>query len=338
MARSNFATPWSQQWSEGYIVRKVISVIGKQHVVQDILDNYDPDKIMTCLADIDWTTIDVVRIGTQHSTSDPIILWVGVVPGSLSWQKGVEVACHCHRVLWEAGLDMHCEIRESIVQRTASVPVPVIPLDEGMEPSLSAILGGQAIAAEETPTREGTLGLYLLVGGIPCALVARHVVGEGNDHDSLNGQYIIIPGQRTYEVICNRQKENLAACTTQNNKDAYLKLSIHLGQLEELSARRIGHVLFSPPRVPIPRGPITQPDGSNHAWLPDYALIALNRERLSGSLSNTVQVHVTLRQLRLIQKYHPSRKQPTTPLPLQGTFTPGDHRVVGKYGRSTELT
>ena len=88
--------------------------------MQDILTKYDPAKIINCLADIDWTTIDAVRIGTQHSTSDPIILWVGVVPGSLSWQRGVEVTYCCRSVLLKAGLDIHCEIRESIVKRTAA--------------------------------------------------------------------------------------------------------------------------------------------------------------------------------------------------------------------------
>lgn len=336
VGRSNYpATPWSQAWSDGYVVRKAISVIGKPHVVQDILTKYDPAKIINCLADIDWTTIDVVRIGTQHSTSDPIILWVGVVPGSLSWHKGVEVTYRCRSVLLKAGLDIHCEIRESIVKRTASSSVPVLLLEEGIEPSLSATLGGQAIAAERSPTREGTLGLYLSVGSVQCALVSRHVItGDDDDYNSLSGQHVIMPGQITYEAISNQQKENLAAYTTQDDKEDYLKLGIYLRQLEELSSRRIGHILFSPPRIPIPR-----PDHSNDHWLPDYAVIALDKGRLSGSLSNTVQVHITPRQLRLMQQYHPGRKQAATkPLHLQGTFTPGDHRVVGKYGKSTELT
>ncbi|KAK0618846.1 hypothetical protein B0T14DRAFT_565755 [Immersiella caudata] len=332
VARSNFATPWSLEWCENYVVRKAISVIGEQHVAQDILDKYDPSKITTCLGEsmVDWTTIDVIRIGTEHSTSDPIVLWVGVLPGSLSWQEGVEVACRCRRLLLEAGLDMHCEIRESVVKRMTSVPV--IPLGEGMDPSLSATLSGQAIAAEKSPTKEGTLGLYLSVDSVPCALVARHVVGE--DDGPLDGYHVIMPGQTTYEAIRKQQKEDLAVCTTRAGKDACLKLGKHLGQLEQLGSRRIGHVLFSPPRVPIPRS-----DFSNQLWLPDYALIALDEERLPfGSLSNMVQIQMTFRQLRLIRQYHSGREQPTKPLHLHGTFTPGDHRVVAKYGRSTGLT
>jgi hypothetical protein len=268
VARSNFATPWSQESSDGWVDRKFISNIGKLDITQDILAKYDPDQIIACLGNVDWTTIDVIRIGTQHSTSDPIILWVGVVPGSLSWQEGVKIACRCRKVLLEAGLDIHCEIRESIVKRTVSVSA--ISLQEGRVPSLSAMLGGQAIAAERTPTKEGTLGLYLLVGGVQCALVSRHVVGE-NDHASLSGQHVIMPGQSTYQAICNQQKEDLAACTTQNDTEACQKLGTHLRQLEELSSRRIGQILLSPPRVP------TTPAGYRNPWLPDSALIALDK-------------------------------------------------------------
>jgi len=199
------------------------------------------------------------------------------------------------------------------------------------------VLGGQAIAAERTPTKEGTLGLYLLVGGAPCALVSRHVVGE-NDHGSLSGQHVIMPGQTTYEAICNQQKENLAACITKDDKEACQKLGNHLGQLEELASRRIGHVLISPPCVPTTR------PGYSSPWLPDYALVALDKGRLYDSLSNTdglsntVQVHVNFRQLRLMSKYRPNQKQPTQPLRLKDTFTPGGGQVVGKHGRSTDLT
>jgi len=46
VARSNFATPWSQKRRDGCVVRRVISVIGEQPIVHDILDKFNPDKIM----------------------------------------------------------------------------------------------------------------------------------------------------------------------------------------------------------------------------------------------------------------------------------------------------
>lgn len=321
---------WSQEWEDNHLVSKFISPIGKPEVVQDIRLKYDPDKIIACLVDIDWTTIDMVRIGTQVDTSDPIILWVGVTPGSLSWQQGVEIACCCRKVLLEAGLDIHCEIRESIVKRTASV----IPFHEGNDPSLrslSAALGGQAIAGENTPTKEGTLGLYLLVGGVKCALVSRHAVGD-DDHGSLNGQHVIMPGQITYQAVCEDTEANLATATTQNDKAACHKLLTHLNLLREPTSRRIGRIIFSPPRVPATRL------GYNSPWLPDYALVALDKDRLDKGLCNTIQINTTISCRQLMRKYHPNLHLPIGPLRLKGTFLPGDQKVVGKQGRSTGLT
>ncbi|GAB1312089.1 hypothetical protein MFIFM68171_02299 [Madurella fahalii] len=328
VARSNFTTSWAPMWEDNHPVRKTISIIGKQDVVQNIRDKYEPENIIPCLADIDWTTIDMVRIGTKGNTSDPIILWVGVKPGSLSWEKGIEVACCCRTVLLEAGLDIHCEIRESNVQRAASVISSWSQLGR-MEPSLTAALGGQAIAAEKTPTKEGTLALYLLVNGIKCALVSRHAVGD--DHSHIDGQYVIMPGQSTYEEICDMYNAKLATCVVQDDKEAYQKLVHHVGTLANPASRRIGHILLSPPCRPM-----TRP--GHIRWLPDYAVVALDKERLYEGLSNTVQVDFDYRSQRLMKKYYPNVQLSTGPLKLEGTFSPGDGRAVGKDGRSTGLT
>jgi hypothetical protein len=64
---------WTQEWEDNHLVPKFIGPIGKAEVVQDIRHKYNPDKIIACLVDIDWTTIDMVRIGTQVDTSDPVI-------------------------------------------------------------------------------------------------------------------------------------------------------------------------------------------------------------------------------------------------------------------------
>jgi hypothetical protein len=305
-----------------------MSIIGKQDVVQDIHNKYNPEKVIACLADIDWTTIDMVRIGTEGNTSDPIILWVGVKPGSLSWEKGVEVACCCREVLLTAGLEIHCEIRESIVQRAASVISSPSPMGR-KEPSFTATLGGQAIAAEKTPSKEGTLALYLLVNDIKCALVSRHAVGDEYSH--IEGQYVIMPGQSTYEKTCDRCNANLAACVTQTDKEACQKVVDHLGTLANLASRRIGHILLSPPCLPTTRlGHIR--------WLPDYALVALDKERLYEGLSNAIHVDIDYRSLQLMDRHYPNAPLSTGQLKLGGTFTPGDGRVVGKHGRSTGLT
>lgn len=39
-----------------------------------------------------WTSTDIVRIGNAEEYSIPVILWIGVMPGSLSGNDGVIVA------------------------------------------------------------------------------------------------------------------------------------------------------------------------------------------------------------------------------------------------------
>ncbi|KAF9052343.1 hypothetical protein BDZ89DRAFT_939434, partial [Hymenopellis radicata] len=67
---------------------------------------------------VEWTSIDLVRIklGDGPSSSAPVIVWVGVTPGSLSGDRGVIVAYNCRRLLEQHNiLDVDVEIRESVV-------------------------------------------------------------------------------------------------------------------------------------------------------------------------------------------------------------------------------
>ncbi|KAF8580289.1 hypothetical protein K439DRAFT_1637167 [Ramaria rubella] len=44
---------------------------------------------------VKWTGLDPVRMGYVDEPSRPVILWMGVVHGSLSARDGIEVATHC---------------------------------------------------------------------------------------------------------------------------------------------------------------------------------------------------------------------------------------------------
>jgi hypothetical protein len=44
---------------------------------------------------VKWTSLDPIRMGYAGESSPPAIVWVGVVPGSLFAEDGVEVATHC---------------------------------------------------------------------------------------------------------------------------------------------------------------------------------------------------------------------------------------------------
>ena len=60
-----------------------------------------------------WTITDVVRIGYAEEFSAPVILWIGVMPGSLSGDDGIVVASKCKRLLEDHEI-VDVEICESV--------------------------------------------------------------------------------------------------------------------------------------------------------------------------------------------------------------------------------
>ncbi|KAN0136147.1 hypothetical protein V8E53_006007, partial [Lactarius tabidus] len=65
--------------------------------------------------EVKWTCIDVFRIGYPEDFF-PTILWIGVVPASLSRSDGAVAAFKCREVLVENGFtDIDVEIREAVV-------------------------------------------------------------------------------------------------------------------------------------------------------------------------------------------------------------------------------
>ena len=79
---------------------------------------------------VKWMSLDPVCMGyAGESSSPPIIIWMEVVPDSLSAGDGVEVAIYSKCIISAHGIDdVHIEIRESEVTRPASSkmykPVP----------------------------------------------------------------------------------------------------------------------------------------------------------------------------------------------------------------------
>jgi hypothetical protein len=69
---------------------------------------------------VKWTSTDVVRIGNTGEFSAPVILWIRVMPASLSGHDGVIVASKCRELLVEYEIaDVDVEIRESVGQSQA---------------------------------------------------------------------------------------------------------------------------------------------------------------------------------------------------------------------------
>ena len=63
---------------------------------------------------VKWTSTDVLRIGYVGEHSAPVVLWIGVMPASLSGNDGVSVVSKCQELLGEYNItDVNVEIRES---------------------------------------------------------------------------------------------------------------------------------------------------------------------------------------------------------------------------------
>jgi hypothetical protein len=98
--------------------------------LNEALENDLPEQLFGLLDElkIKWTSVDIVRIArTEDAWHAPVILWLGVMPESLSGEKGVELAVKCKKLLLERGIsDVDCEIRESKVwpQITAETEAP----------------------------------------------------------------------------------------------------------------------------------------------------------------------------------------------------------------------
>jgi hypothetical protein len=67
---------------------------------------------------VKWTSLDVVRFLNTANSYSTVVLWIGVLPASLSGDDGVVVASKCQDLLKENNItDVEVEIRESVVTR-----------------------------------------------------------------------------------------------------------------------------------------------------------------------------------------------------------------------------
>ncbi|KAG2078877.1 hypothetical protein BDR04DRAFT_1137768 [Suillus decipiens] len=118
-----------------------------------------------CSKGVEWTSLDPVRMGYADDSSPPIIIWMGVVPGSLSAQHGIEVATCCKSILSAHDIEeVHIEIRESEVIHSAGPKMykPFFhdePTTSAREPFSTAL--GLPICAEVTPSIQGTGGFFI---------------------------------------------------------------------------------------------------------------------------------------------------------------------------------
>jgi hypothetical protein len=177
IARSS-TTQWeAPRGPEAYSQRKKLRVVGN-HPLKEVWEDNLAFKVHALMDSIKvkWTSTDVVRIGNVEEPRIPVILWIGVMPGSLSGADGVVVARKCRDLLEEYDItDVEVEIRESLVTRSVG-PKLLAPTqfsisslfsshpDVDFRQPLTATLG-LPICAQLTPWAEGTGGFFMAEGG-----------------------------------------------------------------------------------------------------------------------------------------------------------------------------
>ncbi|KAG7446143.1 uncharacterized protein BT62DRAFT_932507 [Guyanagaster necrorhizus] len=176
---------------EAYLIPKESSPVGL-HPLREIWEATVGPAMIDYLdfKGVKMTSLDPVRMGYVDESSPPVIIWMGVVPGSLSAKDGVEVATHCKNILSAYNInDVHVEIRESEISYSAG-PKMYRPFStynataQAQEPFSTAL--GLPICAKDSPTIEGTGGFFISDPRNPGKIylvTARHVVFH-SDRDS----------------------------------------------------------------------------------------------------------------------------------------------------------
>ena len=169
---------------EAYTIYKELRILGDHPLARVWEDNlaFQLHRVLNS-SNVNWTSTDVVRIANIEESFSFVVVWVGVEPGTLSFDDGVVVALKCREVLDSYHIqDVEVEIRESRIIKQAGPRFldPVLPSNPTVtarEPYTATL--GIPISAKSMPWAKGTGGFYISAGGNDNKIylvTARHVV------------------------------------------------------------------------------------------------------------------------------------------------------------------
>ncbi|KAJ7760913.1 hypothetical protein B0H16DRAFT_1812172 [Mycena metata] len=334
------------------------------HAIKEVWEDDLALKIHTLLdsLDVKWTSTDVMRIAVPEDSdsSSFVVLWIGVMPESLSGDKGVVVVSKCREILLEYDLaDVEVEIRESVVTRSVG---PALLEQEGylwpyatydLRKPLTASVG-LSISPASRLQRKGTGGFWLVDERDPSVLLlvtCRHVVlPESDNHHYASSEdteplhQVVLLGEDAldtlttsvatavsvyrnrvemvqYQVVWGRA-DQVEVVVAQKDLDYALAFEASLAEWEDLSNRILGHVVLSPP-IAIHAG--------SGGFTEDWALIKVDPSKIdpSQSFANTID----LGSNEIPSKYtgYPFHHRLPVPfhhlLPLRGTIPTSELRA-----------
>ncbi|TFY52100.1 hypothetical protein EVJ58_g10202 [Rhodofomes roseus] len=167
---------------EAYLVPKGLMPLGSHSLATAWEDIVSP-ALSRCLDEkgVNFLTMTPARINIVDQPSHPVVVLVGVEPGSLTHELGIEAAVACHSVLIANSiLDVHVEIRESKPSLAAALYRPAVtsnPAARLIEPFATSL--GLPISFVKTTHYEGTAGFFFTdsaKSGKLFMLTARHVL------------------------------------------------------------------------------------------------------------------------------------------------------------------
>ncbi|KAI5985213.1 hypothetical protein EDC04DRAFT_2590467 [Pisolithus marmoratus] len=151
-------------------------------MVRDLLDEQQ----------VRFSTIDLVRFrmvrGQQAPGVSPVVIWVGVLPSTLTSEDAFNSANAILALLDNEGItDVDVEFRESVFRRSAGVELyePASDFDvtkHVIDPLTTAL--GVPIAAAKTPHIQGTMGFYFKDGDDLYGVTARHILFPADEDNS----------------------------------------------------------------------------------------------------------------------------------------------------------
>ena len=213
MARSSHDEWMLPTGIEVYIQARELCRVG-EHKLCQVWDGHIDVGLHTYLVDqhIDYTSLDPVRMGIVGEVTSSVIIWVGVYPGSLSADCGVEITIGLRAILLANDIeDVHVEIRESTVMSSAKLykPAPTSNPTAHVREAFSTSLG-MTICAESTPHIQGTSTLFFTTISKPgklFLLAARHILFCSDDvnslfihHESTPRRNILLLGRNSFEA------------------------------------------------------------------------------------------------------------------------------------------
>lgn len=173
---------------------------------------------------VNWNSIDPVRIGYVDELSAPLVLWIGIRPDSqVPYEVNYSVAAKCKALLVAHGTkDVEVEMRKSwLVELDGPKPKLLQPADDN-DPTVVArrpftCTLGTPICAQSTSWAQGTAGFFISERGNDDKVyfvTARHVVlprSQGKPYDN-----------KHYERKFNSQRPSHVMIFNQSSFGEYL--------------------------------------------------------------------------------------------------------------------